>query len=462
VLRRPPEAAIANPMNIGGIRYQCESDPIDPMLIERLRRRITGLFAWRPGRLARGTLAMTVGMGLRTLAQAGVFLIVARVLGIEAYGAYAAVLALAGGLGSFAGFGVSVLMLRDTARDADVFAAAWGRTLAALALTAPVLFLAYGLTAWAVLPAGISRGVVALIGAAELVFAPLASTAIQAYQGHERIGRAARLVLAPVLPRLAAAILLAPIALLIAPGARLQIWSALYALAAFGAAGYALFLVRRDLGAGFRPVLNGLRPALREGWTFAVGGAALKLHADIDKTLLARLSTLEAAGAYSVAYRVADMTMVPLYSLLAAAVPRVFRAGEQGVHHAGRYALRLFPLPLAYTAAVGGVLYFIAGWLPWVLGPGFAPAVEALRWLAWLPLISLPRLFLQVTLIGGDRQGVLAVALSIGGVLNILLNLWAIPRWGWQGAVGATYVAEIVMSGILILSILRTTATRAG
>ncbi len=417
------------------------------------RLHIRHLFDWRPGKLAKGTLAMTAGMGLRTLVQAGVFLIVARVLGIEAYGAYVAVLALAGSLGSFVGFGVSVLMLRDTARDADAFTAAWGRALAALALTAPVLWFAYGLIAWVALPGDIPWAVVAWIGVAELIFAPIALVAIQAYQGHERIGRAARLVLAPVVPRLAAALLLIPLALWLVPGARLQAWAALYVLAAALAAAYALWLVHRDLGVDLRPIWADLGQSMREGWTFAVSGSALKLYADIDKTLLARLATLKAAGAYSAAYRVTDMAMVPLHSLLAAAVPRFFRAGEQGVHHAGRYALRLFPLPLAYTAAIGGLFYFIAGWLPWVLGPSFAPAVEALRWLAWLPLISLPRLFMQTTLIGGDRQGMLAAVLGVGAALNILLNLWAIPRWGWQGAVGATYATEIVISGWMMVQV---------
>ncbi len=74
-----------------------------------------------------------------------------------------------------------------------------------------------------------------------------------------------------------------------------------------------------------------------------------------------------------------------------------------------------------------------------------------------LHLDQLLRLFLQTTLIGGDRQGLLAAVLGVGAALNILLNLWAIPRWGWQGAVGATYVAEIVMSGILTLFLLRAT-----
>ncbi len=66
-----------------------------------LENSLSDLVTWRPGRLAKSTFAMTAGMGLRTLAQAAVFLIVARVLGVADYGAYSAVLALAITLGGF-------------------------------------------------------------------------------------------------------------------------------------------------------------------------------------------------------------------------------------------------------------------------------------------------------------------------------------------------------------------------
>ena len=88
-------------------------------LQQTLRESLTDLCAWRPGRLAKGTLAMTAGMGLRTLAQAVVFLIVARVLGVADYGAYAAVLALSTVFGCFSGWGTQTLMVRDVSRNLD-------------------------------------------------------------------------------------------------------------------------------------------------------------------------------------------------------------------------------------------------------------------------------------------------------------------------------------------------------
>lgn len=36
--------------------------------------------------------------------------------------------------------------------------------------------------------------------------------------------------------------------------------------------------------------------------------------------------------------------------------------------------------------------------------------------------------------------------IAIGALANVILNLWLIPRWGWRGAVAATYFVEIAMT----------------
>jgi O-antigen/teichoic acid export membrane protein len=417
---------------------------------QTIRECLTGLYAWRSGRLPKGTLAMTAGMGLRTIAQASVFLIVARVLGVEAYGAYAAVLTIAGALGSFGGSGAQILMLRDAVCDPERFPEAWRRGLAAIALSAHFLLGIYLTIAWAVLPGGISWAAIVLIGLSELLFAPLAQAGVSAYQGYERICQAARLLLVPVLYRLCAALMLLPLALVLPARMQLAAWSALYALAALLAATYAVLLVHRDLGLPLRPDAEGLVNYLREGIPFAFGSAAQKLYVDIDKVMLARLTTLEATGAYSAGYRVVDMMIIPLWSILAAAVPRFFRAGNSGTGSAVVYALRLLPLPIAYALGSAVVLHFMGGLLPQVLGAGYAEAVNVLQYLAWLPLVSTPRLFLQVALSTSGRQGTVVGVLMAGAILNILLNFWFIPYLGWQGAVVSTYAAEVFISLLII------------
>ena len=394
---------------------------------------------------------MTAGLGLRTLGQAAVFLIVARVLGVEAYGAYAAVLALAMTFGGGAGFGASYIMMRDTARDGTVFTESWGRTLSALLFTAPPIFLAYVLLAWAVLPKQFAWSVVICVGVTEIVLSPLILTVMQAFQGHDRIGRAARVVVAQILPRIAAALLMLPLGMVLSEPMRLPIWSLLYMLSAGFAAVYAMRLLGRDLGVGIELHRDGLRHAIREGWPFSVTGMTQKVYVDIDKVMLARLSSLETTGAYSAAYRVVEMAGVPLLSFFSAASPRFFRAGHHGTRSAARYVLHVLPLPMAYALAVGVAIYIFAWLLPMALGPGFAPAIEMLHWLAWLPLLSTPRRFMQAAFEASDRQRNNAIVVAFGAVLNIVLNLCAIPLWGWRGAVGATYVAELLMNGLFLI-----------
>lgn len=411
-----------------------------------LRERLIGLSAWRPGRLAKGALAMTAGMGLRTVVQALIFIIVARVLGVSDYGAFAAVLALSTAFGCFSGWGTQVLMVRDVSRNPHSFSAAWGRTIAAILMSSPVLFALYMSFTWAVLPTGISLITITIVGLADLVFAPIGLSVITAYQACERLDRAARLLLMPILPRLAAALILIPLASVLPDTVLLEAWAVLYALTAIAGSLIAWRMVRRDLGDPSRTKWREVLSAMKAGWPFALGAASAKIYADIDKAMLARLWTMEAAGAYSAGYRVADMATVPLLSLISAAMPRFFRAGVNGARAGLSFACRVVPVPLAYSIFAGICLYLSASFLPLLLGAGYIDSAPTLQWLAWIPALSLPRLLLQSLLIGGDRQKLAFNIHGAGGLLNIALNLWLIPLWSWRGAAIATYAAEITMA----------------
>ena len=412
--------------------------------------KFTNIFHWRPGKLAIDTLVISGGMGMRTLLQAGVFLIVARVLSVDGYGAYAAVLAIAGAIGNFSGLGTQSLIVRDISRKSMPFSVVWYRTLTAIAITSPILFIVYLFLSLAILPADVCFLVVALIGIAELVFIPLNIAGISAYQGHEYLGRASRLILTPLVPRISGALLLLFIAPFLSAETRLFVWGLFYAVAAAVAAVYSWWLVRKELGlvkkASWFIILSGLR----EGLPFALGGAALKLYADIDKAMLARLANLEAAGAYSAGYQLASIASMPIIALLTSTLPRFFRAGESNLQAVFSYGYRILPIPLAYAIISGVVLYLVADYLPYFFGESFAVAIPVLQWLAWLPLLSLPRLFTQNLLIGNNRQHAVILILIVGSVLNISLNLHSIPLYGWRGAVFATYIAEISMAVVML------------
>lgn len=419
---------------------------------------ITESTKWRPGKLALNTATMTAGLGFRALAQAVVFLIVARVLGIQGYGAFIAVLALAGALSGFVGFGMQTLMVRDVACDKTSFPLAWSRTLTAVAISIPFILGAYLVIAWLVLPPSIPVVIVAFVGIAEIVFVPLTAISAYAYQGHERMGRAARLIITPFAMRLVSAVLFAFIAILLSPEDALLTWGFFYIVTNLIAAVYALVLVSRDLGLPAPPPWRSLFSTLNESIPFSLAGPASRLYSDIDKTMLARFTTLEITGAYSAGYRVLDLVILPLTALLSASIPRFFRAGHGGAHGTLAYARRILPIPLAYALVACTVLYFSAGLLPLILGQNYIKAIGPLQMLAGLPLMSTLRLFAQTALSTSAHQK-LAVIIVVGGaVINIILNSLLIPAMSWRGAVISTYISEGLMT-IAMFMALRSTVT---
>jgi O-antigen/teichoic acid export membrane protein len=411
-----------------------------------MRKSIAG----KLGKLAQDTLTMTTGLGLRTVAQTVIFLIVAHVLGVNGYGAFAAVVALASALATFVGLGTQVLLVRNLARDTDTFAESWGVVLGAITISVPIIVIIYLITAWLILPQSISFLIVLVIGIADLVFGPFTVCAINVYRGHEHIGKATRLLLAQVFIRLVAAVLLLILSSFLPSIQWLYTWAVFYAGTHFLAAVYALRQVFHDFGKPVFPSWCHFLYCLREGLPFSFGGIALRLYADIDKTMLARLSTLEIAGVYSVAYRIVDIATLPLHAFLNTAQTRFFRAGHGGAKGVVSYALNVFPLPLIYCLLAGAFLCLSADLLPWCLGKEYDEAVSALRWLAWLPAASLIRLFAQMALLTSGHQKNAVWILIFGAITNIILNLWLIPIMHWHGAVIATYVAEGFMTAIMV------------
>jgi O-antigen/teichoic acid export membrane protein len=84
-----------------------------------------------------------------------------------------------------------------------------------------------------------------------------------------------------------------------------------------------------------------------------------------------------------------------------------------------------------------------------VLGPEYAPTVDVLRWLAPLPLLKALHYFAADTLTGAGFQSLRSIVqIGVAGV-NVVLNLWLIPRYGWRGAAGSSLVTD----GLLLVSL---------
>jgi O-antigen/teichoic acid export membrane protein len=378
--------------------------------------------------LGRGTAWMTASQVLRMLAQAATFVIVARTLGARGFGAFAAALALVCVAAPFAALGTGNLLVLHVARRPQSFARRFGAALASVPATALPLGLGVAVVGLVLLPA-LPVTLVLALAAAELLFGRFAELAAQGFQAHERMRATALLSVLPALLRLAAAAAFGftgttgPLA-----------WALFYAGASAAAGGVGVVVAVALLG---RPASFRLAD-LRGGASFAFAQSAANVYTDIDKTLLARLGSLQAAGVYAVAYRATAFAFAPVTALLTTTYARFFRRGEAGIHGSRGLARELLPFAAAYGLFVGIVLYAGAPLLPVVLGGDYGDAADALRWLAPLPLIQVFLYLGGDALTGAGYQRVRTWLQLVTAALNAGLCVALVPAYSWRGASWAT------------------------
>ncbi len=394
--------------------------------------------------LARNTLWMLFAQGMRLVLQAAYFVIIARALGAEQYGAFVGATALVAILAPFASLGGGNLLIKNVSRNRALLSEYWGNALFTIFVSGLVLIILVICIAPFFLPKTIPILPILLVSITDLIFARLLDTAGQAFQAVLRLSKTAQLNILPQVTRLIAAFAL--VNFFPNPGA-LE-WSSLYLISTAISALLGILLVHRLLGFP-KLAISRIKPEITEGFYFSVSLSAQTIYNDIDKTMLAGLSSLEATGIYAAAYRLIDVAFVPVKSLLAAAYTKFFQRGSVGISGTIDFSKRLSPIAGIYGLIAGIGLFLLAPVIPHLLGDEYAGAVEALRWLAPLPLLKAMHYFAADTLTGAGFQGVRSAVQVIVAVFNVLINLWLIPLYSWRGAAWSSLASD----GLLILGL---------
>jgi len=394
--------------------------------------------------LRRNTAYMVLAQAARLVVQAFYFFLMARGLGPGQYGAFVAVVAAVAIAYPFVGNGSANLMVKNVARDQRLLPESLGNALLMTLASGLLLSLLVVPACLVVLPSLIPLSVILLVVASDLVVYRFVDVACLAFQSVERLGWTANLNVFASLMRLAG---IAAVLLVARP--TVAAWCVAYLAASAVCALVATYCVLTRLA---RPAFSGLgriRGELREGFWFSTSLSAQTIYNDVDKTMMARLATLDAAGIYAAAYRLIEVAFLPIRALLAAAYPSFFRHGEDGIGGSFRFARRLMPKPLMYSTvgAVGMIL--AAPLVPHVLGAEYARTSQALRWLSLLPLLKTMHYFAADALTGAGYQALRTLMQVAVAGFNVMANLWLIPAYSWRGAAWSSLASD----GLLALAL---------
>jgi O-antigen/teichoic acid export membrane protein len=213
----------------------------------------------------------------------------------------------------------------------------------------------------------------------------------------------------------------------------------------FGLAALWLALMRRDcLSRWFTPISwTRLRELCTESLPFGILFILSIIYFKADILMLARMQGSTAVGLYEGAYKFIDSAIfIPasIVSVLLPVMARTFATDRTSYHNVYVHSTRL--LAMAILPVIVFVTFIAGEILVLVYKPDYLPAAPALSLLIWtlfFMFINAPVSNIIAT--SNLMRAFLPYAVA-NTLLNVVLNLWFIPRYSFLGASFTTVLTE--------------------
>ena len=369
------------------------------------------------------------------------FMLLARLLGVEPYGELMAIMASTAILGTLAEFGFHTLLARTVARSPDT---AWVDLMAALRrqiwVGPPMLALVYAYMQWADLstssyPAGMLVGM-------SVWCKSLKESLRGVSRGLTRFDLEAIFLWTE-----RAGLLVLSVIAVIGGGGLTAIGVVFFAVRALDLAGFFL-AVRRTLS---RSEERSSSVRWHAAWPFAVSNLLFMMYYQVDVTMLAALSTSREAGLYGALYRFVDVLQVIPRLVIVVAFPAMALAWAQD---RSRFRRTLYRLQKVLLVIGIPVLLAVFVWseelLVLTFGAEFTAGAPALRFVVAGNLFAFQSLILAQALQTSAHEHALAAILAVTVLFNVVMNASLIPARGAQGAAEATALTEALYLLLLV------------
>jgi O-antigen/teichoic acid export membrane protein len=386
--------------------------------------------------LVRNSAWMFLGRGLSAVFQGAYFIFLAKLLGSTEYGIYAGAAAMVWIASQYSPLGSHSVFLRYVSPEPGRFALYWGNILVTT-LALGSLFVVILTWVGPYIARSYSRTMLLCIALGDCICAQLTITSGQVFQAFEKLRVTAALNLLVNLFRA----LLAGLMLWCLHHGTAREWAIAALVVSSTAAGAALTLVTKQYG---RPAFSQrlLRERTREGFIFALSYSTTGVYNDIDKAMLGHYGMNAANGIYTMAYRAIDVACMPFTSIQAAAFPRFFRKGVNGVQSTTDFALRIVKRTIPMALLSTAIMMVAAPIITFLVGSGFSDSVSAIRWLCLLPVFRSLHASAGDALTGAGHQKLRLGSQATAAAFNFTTNLYLIPHYGWLGAAWASLATD--------------------
>ena len=191
-----------------------------------------------------------------------------------------------------------------------------------------------------------------------------------------------------------------------------------------------------------------LSPHIKAVAIFFAMTCASTVYTNLDTVMLGFMKGETVVGYYDAAVKIKSILVSIVTSLGVVLLPRASYYVEQGLMEEFRGITRK-ALNFVFVAALPMMLYFMLFARQGILllsGEGYDPAVSAMQIIMpTLLFIGLSNILGIQILVPMGKEKVVLWSLIAGAVVDVIINILLIPRYGAAGAAAGTMVAEFVV-----------------
>ncbi|RQW83385.1 MAG: flippase [Geobacter sp.] len=184
------------------------------------------------------------------------------------------------------------------------------------------------------------------------------------------------------------------------------------------------------------------RELLQDSWPLILSGVVIMIYMRIDQVMIGQISGNQEVGVYSAAVRLAEVWYFIPTAIVSSVFPGIVEARAIGDEPFYGQLQKLYNFMAFLAYAVALPVTFVAGPVVNILfGSAYEKAGPMLAVLIWAGMFTNLGVARSSFLTAMNWTRLHFLTVSLGCVLNVVLNLLLIPRYGGMGAVIASFVA---------------------
>jgi len=184
------------------------------------------------------------------------------------------------------------------------------------------------------------------------------------------------------------------------------------------------------------------RSLLKDSWPMILSGLVISVYMKIDQIMIKEMMNVEAVGFYSVAVKLTEIWLFITVAITSSIFPSIIKAKNISVDLYENRILNLYRVLFFISFVIAVFLSFFSEEIVMVLfGNSFYPSVQILVVYAWSNIFVFMNnaswKWYQIE----NLQKIAMIRLTLGALINVILNVFFIKFYGLVGAAYATIIS---------------------